>query len=211
MPRRFRVCNVTLPRAGELEQELVPTLIDDRPGLLPPLALRWVMRSRRIAVGEKTLADDLRAASLLYSFCEEELGSALDELFADGHRLNASEIEQAIEYLRTGRGGSSGTRSLATTAQLVSNVERFLRWLAKPIDRGGTTFVSPSELVEAIQQESERLAIQSNALLAQLALIEGNTKELGIDPDALYKPLLPPDRRVAGPFKRKGRRTGHRL
>lgn len=54
---RFRVVNVTLPAAGPQEQELVPTLVDERTGLPPRLALRWVMRSRRNAVSEKTLAD----------------------------------------------------------------------------------------------------------------------------------------------------------
>ena len=144
--RRFRLVNVVLPQAGTLERELVPTLVDQRTGLPPRLALRWVMRSRRNAVGEKTLADDLRAASLLYSFCEDELRLSLDETFADGHRLNAGELERLIAYLRSGQ-GASGTRALATTGQLISNAERFLRWLAKPIDRGGKTFVSPTELV----------------------------------------------------------------
>lgn len=144
--RRYRLVNVVLPQAGTFERELVPTLVDQRTGLPPRLALRWVMRSRRNAVGEKTLADDLRAASLLYSFCEDELNLTLDDLFANGHRLNAGELEQLIAYLRSGR-GASGIRALATTGQLISNAERFLRWLAKPIDRGGKTFVSPAELL----------------------------------------------------------------
>lgn len=145
--RRFRMLNVTLPKVAEHEQEIVPALLDDRTGLPLRLALRWVMRSRRSAVGEKTLTDDLRAASLLYAFCEDELDSQLDELFANGHRLSAANLEQLIDYLRAGKGGSRGIRALSTTGQLISNIERFLRWLAKPLDRGGTTFVSPEELV----------------------------------------------------------------
>ena len=132
--RRFRLVNVVLPKAGTFEQELVPTLVDERTGLPPRLALRWVMRTRRNAVGEKTLADDLRAASLLYSFCEDELKLSLDELFVDGHRLTSAELDRLIAYLRSG-GGSNGIRALATTGQLISNAERFLKWLAKPIDR----------------------------------------------------------------------------
>lgn len=145
--RRFRIVHVTLPKVAEHEQEIVPALLDDRSGLPLRLAMRWVMRSRRSAVGDKTLADDLRAASLLYAFCEDELGSQLDELFADGHRLSAANLEQLIDYLREGKGGTRGIRALSTTGQLISNIERFLRWLAKPLDRGGTTFVPPDELV----------------------------------------------------------------
>lgn len=145
--RRFRVVHVTLPKAAEHEQEVVPILLDDRSGLPLRLAMRWVMRSRRSVVGEKTLADDLRGASLLYAFSEDVLGWQLDELFADGHRLNAAELEQLIDYLREGRGGTRGIRALSTTGQLISNIERFLRWLANPLDRGGTTYVTPEDLV----------------------------------------------------------------
>ena len=65
---------------------------------------------------------------------------------------------------------------------------------------------SMEERLEAIQLESKRLEDQSNALLARLALIEGNAKRLGVDPEELYKPLVPPDRRVSAVFKSKGRR-----
>lgn len=69
---------------------------------------------------------------------------------------------------------------------------------------------SLDERVEAAKQESEKLWAQVSALLAQLALVEGNAKRLGIDPEELYKPLTPPDRRVASIFKNKGRRLGGR-
>lgn len=144
---RFRIVNVKLPKAAPSEQEIVPVLVDARDGLPLRLAMRWVMRSRRMAVGEKTLADDLRAASLLYAFAEDELGLNLDETFAEGRRLNASELERLIEYLRAGKGGMRGIRALSTTGQIVANAERFLRWLAKPLDRGGKTFVSPQDIV----------------------------------------------------------------
>lgn len=65
---------------------------------------------------------------------------------------------------------------------------------------------SLEERIAAEKHESERLVSQTNALLAQLALVEGNAKRLGIDPEELYKPLVPPDRRVSGVFKSKGRR-----
>lgn len=143
---RFRVVNVTLPAASPQEQELVPTLVDERTGLPPRLALRWVMRSRRNAVSEKTLADGLRAVALLYTFCEDRLNASLDDLFADGHRLTANDLDRLIEYLRVGQGGTPGVRALATIGQCVPNIERFLRWLAKPMDRGGKGYVSPSEL-----------------------------------------------------------------
>ncbi|MCD9087711.1 site-specific integrase [Stenotrophomonas sp. SY1] len=149
---RFRIVNVTLPAAPQQEHELVPILLDDRTGLPARLALRWVMRSRRNAVSEKTLADDLRAAALLYSFCEDRLDASLDELFADGHRLTANDLDRLIEYLRTGQGGGRGTRALTTIGQSVPNIERFLRWLAKPMDRGGTGFVPPSELTLYYEQ-----------------------------------------------------------
>lgn len=64
---------------------------------------------------------------------------------------------------------------------------------------------SMEERLEAIQLENKQLEGQSNALLARLALIEGNAKRLGIDPEELYRPLVPPDRRVSGAFKSKGR------
>jgi len=65
---------------------------------------------------------------------------------------------------------------------------------------------SLDERLEANQRETDRLSMQSGALLAQLALIEGNAKRLGIDPEELYKPLVPPDRRVSSVFKGKSRR-----
>jgi hypothetical protein len=65
---------------------------------------------------------------------------------------------------------------------------------------------SMEERLEAIQLENKQLEGQSNALLARLALIEGNAKRLGIDPEELYRPLVPPDRRVSAVFKGKGRR-----
>lgn len=69
---------------------------------------------------------------------------------------------------------------------------------------------SLEERVDAAKQESEKLGAQVGALLAQLALVEGNAKRLGIDPEELYKPLTPPDRRVASIFKNKGGRPGGR-
>ncbi|VUL72187.1 hypothetical protein PGKDCPLP_00873 [Stenotrophomonas maltophilia] len=104
------------------------------------------MRSRRNAVSEKTLANGLRAVALLYTFCEDRLNASLDDLFADGHRLTANDLERLIEYLRVGQGDTPGVRALATIGQCVPNIERFLRWLAKPMDRGGKGYVPPSEL-----------------------------------------------------------------
>lgn len=69
---------------------------------------------------------------------------------------------------------------------------------------------SLEERIDAAKQESERLGIQVNSLLAQLALVEGNAKRLGIDPEELFKALSPPDRRVANIFKNKGNRPGAR-
>lgn len=192
--RRFRLVSVLLPKAGTLEQELVPTLVDDRTGLPPRLALRWVMRTRRNAVGEKTLADDLRAASLLYSFCEDELNLSLDELFAHGHRLSSSELDRLIAYLRTGR-GSKGVRSLATTGQLVSNADRFLQWLAKPMDRGGKTFVSPTDLV--LYHEQLRLTF---ADLRAFRSRGNRIQPLSSDEDVALSNLIAPLRRQDGRY-----------
>lgn len=199
-PPCFRVVNVTLPKAVEQEQEIVPTLLDDRTGLPLRLALRWVMRSRRNAVGEKTLADDLRAVALLYAFCEEKLSSSLDELFADGHRLTAGELEQLIEYLRTGQGGARGTRALSTTGQLVSNIERFLRWLAKPMDRGGTGFVSPSELV--LYHEQLKLTFSDlRAFRSRGKRIEPLTADEDIALSELIGPVIRGDGRYETPLR----------
>lgn len=193
--RRFRLVNVVLPKAGSLEQELLPTLVDERTGLPPRLALRWVMRSRRNAVAEKTLADDLRAASLLYSFCEDEFGTSLDELFADGHRLNSAELDRLIAYLRSGS-GSKGIRALATTGQLISNAERFLRWLAKPIDRGGKTFVSSTDLV--LYHEQLRLSF---AELRAFRSRGDRIQPLSAEEDASLLSLIRPVRRKDGRYE----------
>ena len=96
---RFRITNVSLPLYGRGQQEVVPVLQDDQSGLPLRLALRWTMRSRRIAVGEKTLTDDLRASALLYAFCKEKLQLDLDTYFADGGWLTSRQPDQLIEYL----------------------------------------------------------------------------------------------------------------
>jgi hypothetical protein len=59
------------------------------------------------------------------------------------------------------------------------------------------------ERIEALNLERNRTAAQVNALLGRLALIEGNAKRLGIDPEELYRPLLPPDRRVPRIFAKR--------
>lgn len=69
---------------------------------------------------------------------------------------------------------------------------------------------SLEERIDAEKHENEKLTAQVNSLLAQLALVEGNAKRLGVDPEELYKPITPPDRRVPNIFKNKGRRPGAR-
>ena len=70
---------------------------------------------------------------------------------------------------------------------------------------------SLEERVDAAKLEADKLGKQVNSLLAQLALIEANAKRIGIDPDELYRPLTPPDRRVANIFgSRKRSSRGHR-
>jgi hypothetical protein len=59
--------------------------------------------------------------------------------------------------------------------------------------------------ISAIRNERDKLADQVSSLLARAALIEGNAKRLGIDPEELYKPLMLPDRRVSAVFGRKPR------
>ncbi len=198
--RRFRIVQVTLPKVAEHEQEIVPALLDDRTGLPLRLAMRWVMRARRSVVGEKTLADDLRAASLLYAFCEDELGSKLDDLFADGHRLSSQELEQLIEYLRAGQGGTRGIRALSTTGQLVSSIERFLRWLAKPMDRGGTTYVPATELVLYHEQLTHTLS-DLRAFRARGKRIQPLTAEEDAALSELIDPVTREDGRYETPLR----------
>lgn len=69
---------------------------------------------------------------------------------------------------------------------------------------------SLEERIAAEKHENEKLASQANALLGQLALVEGNAKRLGIDPEELYRPITPPDRRVSSIFKAQNRRRGVR-
>lgn len=66
------------------------------------------------------------------------------------------------------------------------------------------------ERLDAAQQETQRLGAQNNSLIAQLAVVEGNAKRLGIDPEELYKALTPPDRRVANVFRGRGKRRDGR-
>jgi hypothetical protein len=81
---RLRIVNVALPKVSVHEEEIVPMLIDQRSLLPVRLATRWIIRSRRLAVGEKTLRDELYAASLLYTFCEDKLHISVDEWFVRG-------------------------------------------------------------------------------------------------------------------------------
>lgn len=70
---------------------------------------------------------------------------------------------------------------------------------------------SLEERVDAATSEVDKLEQQVHSLLARLALIEANAKRMGIDPEELYRPFAPPDRRVASIFgSRKGRASGHR-
>jgi len=59
------------------------------------------------------------------------------------------------------------------------------------------------ERLSALASERDQMAMQVNTLVGRLALIEGNAKRLGIDPEDLYRPLAPPDRRVARIFGRR--------
>jgi elongation factor P--beta-lysine ligase len=61
------------------------------------------------------------------------------------------------------------------------------------------------ERIAAANARSEAFQRQVNALLGHVALMEGNAKRLGIDPDELYVPLTPPDR--SKPATRKKRRV----
>jgi len=60
------------------------------------------------------------------------------------------------------------------------------------------------ERLAVLTSERDRMAMQVNSLLGRLALVEGNAKRLGIDPEELYRPLAPPDRRVPRVFGRRG-------
>jgi integrase len=193
--RRFRVLNVPLPQLALHSREIVPVLVDDRTGLPLRLALRWVMRSRRLAVSEKTLSDDLRAAGLLYAFCEDELNASLDDLFADGHRMDANQLDCVVEYLRTGSGGGRGVRALSTTGQLTANIERFLRWLAKPMDRGGRTYVPSQDLV----LYHEQLSHNFSSLRAFRS--RGQRKQpLSPEQEVALERLIGPERRSEGQY-----------
>lgn len=159
-PDRFRIVNVTLPSTGKIESEVLPVLVDQMTGLPPRLALRWLMRDRRVRVSEKTLSDDLRGAALLYAFWHDSMQADLDAEFGDGGQMSARQLEQLIEYLREGKGSSRGVRALSTTAQLAANIERFLVWLADSMDRGGSQYIRP----EALAHYRQRLAYAFESL-----------------------------------------------
>lgn len=157
---RFRIVNVTLPSTGKIESEVLPVLVDQLTGVPPRLALRWVMRDRRVRVGEKTLSDDLRGAALLYAFWHDSVQADFDAEFGDGGQMSARQLEQLIEYLREGKGSNRGVRALSTTAQLAANIERFLVWVADSMDRGGSQFIRP----EALAHYRQRLAYAFESL-----------------------------------------------
>lgn len=143
---RFRIVQVTLPKASAHELEIVPLLIDQRSQLPVRLANRWIVRARRLAVSEKSLRDDLKAASVLYSFCDVKLDISVDEWFALGARLAPRDLDMLVTYLREGDGSPEAVRSLRVAGGLAAKIKHFLRWLAKPLDRGGRTFVAESTL-----------------------------------------------------------------
>lgn len=70
---------------------------------------------------------------------------------------------------------------------------------------------SLEERVDAATLKVDKLEKQIHSLLARLALIEANAKRIGIDPEELYRPIAPPDRRVARIFGgRKDPTSDHR-
>jgi hypothetical protein len=72
--------------------------------------------------------------------------------------LDANQLDRLVDYLRAGSGGGRGVRALPTTGQLTANIERFLRWLAKPMDRGGKTYVPAHDLVLYYEQLSHNFS-----------------------------------------------------
>jgi hypothetical protein len=63
------------------------------------------------------------------------------------------------------------------------------------------------ERIAAAEAQCETLRCQVNALLSYVALMEGNAKRLGFDPEELYIPLKPPDRSAPATRKRRGARA----
>lgn len=61
------------------------------------------------------------------------------------------------------------------------------------------------ERLAAASTSAEQMRAQLNALLARLALVEGNAKRIGIDPEELYRPMLPPDRSLPSMLKGRAR------
>lgn len=66
---------------------------------------------------------------------------------------------------------------------------------------------SSMDLLRERDQEIESMRRRCEALIAQIALAEGNAQRLGIDPAELWKPLTVPDRSVpnsrrVGPYRR---------
>jgi hypothetical protein len=65
-----------------------------------------------------------------------------------------------------------------------------------------------AERLDEKDQEVQEWRQKYNKLLAQVMLMEGNARRVGLDPDELYKPLVPPDRSVsrAGRKRKRARR-----
>lgn len=59
--------------------------------------------------------------------------------------------------------------------------------------------------IAVLTAERDRYQAENQRLLGLLALIEGNAKQLDIDPEQLYEPLDTPDRTVSNVFRTRTR------
>lgn len=188
-----------LPSFREADRELVPVLVDRRTGLMPRLALRWIMRSRRLQVGEASMVHGLNAIGLVYAFCEESAKLDLDEFFGDGEFFKVSQLEQISEYLRSAY-SKNGMRAGTTAGIYAVYCQNFLYWLADAEGRGGIKPVNPEKLAQyrrRLDRIFSPLAAGINNGARKPPLSEEMDERLAV----LIDPIRGPDGKFAFPLR----------
>lgn len=143
--RRFRVLPLTLDTG-----EVLPTLVAASSWIPVRVATRWVVRRRRWRSMPSTLANDLRAIGLFYSWASGALDRDLDDLLEDGQPITGMQIQDLLAFLRVGghvveidRATISGSNTVARHASVIRD---FLKWAVDPTSQGRSQMVSFDEI-----------------------------------------------------------------
>lgn len=119
--------------------------------------------------------------------------------------INASPAEMPLSTLAVAKAVGHDRRVLAKyglDARIAEAATIQKRKFRSSADKSRRTM---DDRLAAASASTEQMRTQVNALLARLALVEGNAKRIGIDPEELYRPLLAPDRSLPSMLKRRTR------